>query len=408
MIPIYLYLLFQTSAQPVFFIAVTRHGSRSPEKFVSWDTQERWPEGPGMLTPEGLRQEYLLGVYLKQRYHTTHNLLSNQYRPEELEIYSTNFNRTHLSAKGLISGLFQGTKISQRKQINLPLDNINLSKYRARIDVSQTVPVYMDSEKIHGMLIPQVICKEYKEHIEKGLETKEMKRIYLEYDDVIMTLANYLKTNRKQAQLKFDSFYDSVYCNEFMGFEVPAQFTGNWLKRASKLHVEKYMYLKHSPEYFAKYAGNLLLLQVFKHLQDKLNGKSDEKKGVIYSAHDSSIQNLLVSLNLFDWKHPPLASMLLIELVKNEDKMLVRLLYNNQELYLPGNTQTSDFLQFQEYVKRRTFSDDALACRNIAYFVETQEVTELETSYLNLVILNSFLMISAVLGINYLIKNSRS
>ena len=392
-------------AQPTFFVAITRHGSRSPEKFAPWDTNERWPEGPGMLTPEGLRQEYLLGVYLKQRYHNTYHLLSKDYVPGEIEIYSSYFNRTQLSAKGLAYGLFEKSIIEEPRGVSLPLTSIISSQYKTQAHSSVATPIMMNTYTIHGMLVPQTICEEYAEHMKKKLGTVEMNRIYMRYDDVILTVANYLGVNRKVARIRFDEFYDSVYCNEFMGLEVPLQFSGNWMKRATKLHVEKHMYLKHQPDYFAKFPGNLLLLKVSELLQERVNGKSTGKRGVVYSAHDSTVQNLLVSLGLFDWKHPPLASILLIELVlNNEGKYQVRIIYNEKELFFSDKKSAIGHSEFQEFVKLRTFVDNSDACAKIGHFIEVEKIDESETGYLKLLAINFFIMISVLLGINYLIK----
>ena len=399
------YFLSLAIAQPVFFVAITRHGSRSPEKFAPWDNNERWPEGPGMLTAEGLRQEYLLGVNLKQRYQNNFGLISSDYIPGQIEIYSSYYNRTQLSAKGISYGLFQGSSIQEPRGVTLPFPSIITSKYKDKITSSVALPIMMNKYTINGMLVPQTICEEYVEYIKKKLSTVEMNRIYMRYDDLILTIANYLKVNRKQARLRFDEFYDSVYCNNFMGFEIPGQFTWNWLKRAMKLHVEKYMYLKHEPDYFAKFPGNLLLSKISELLQDRVNGKYIAKKGVIYSAHDSTIQNLLVALGLFDWKHPPLASLMQIELLVNgEGKYQVRIIYNDKELFLTDKKTTVDFSEFQEFVKTRTFVDNSDACAKIAHFVDIKKVEESETGYVKLLVLNSFIMITVLLAINYLIK----
>ena len=46
-----------------FVFELTRHGARAPSK-----TSEGYTVEKGMLTPEGMRQRYLLGAYNMQKY----------------------------------------------------------------------------------------------------------------------------------------------------------------------------------------------------------------------------------------------------------------------------------------------------------------------------------------------------
>ena len=46
-----------------FVFELTRHGARAPS-----DTSEGYSVEEGMLTPQGMRQRYLLGQYNRKRY----------------------------------------------------------------------------------------------------------------------------------------------------------------------------------------------------------------------------------------------------------------------------------------------------------------------------------------------------
>ena len=46
-----------------FVFELTRHGARAPT-----DSNDGYTVGPGMLTPQGMRQRYLLGQYNRKRY----------------------------------------------------------------------------------------------------------------------------------------------------------------------------------------------------------------------------------------------------------------------------------------------------------------------------------------------------
>jgi hypothetical protein len=61
-----------------FSFEVVRHGARAP--WFDMDLQY-FTVARGMLTPEGMRQRYLLGAYQKKRYKETYKLLSEEYDP---------------------------------------------------------------------------------------------------------------------------------------------------------------------------------------------------------------------------------------------------------------------------------------------------------------------------------------
>ena len=80
-----------------------RHGARAPIEDRDID---EFTVGEGLLTPEGMRQRYLLGRYIKNRYTETFKLLSEEYDPKEIYMQSTNVNRTIQSGYSELMGLY--------------------------------------------------------------------------------------------------------------------------------------------------------------------------------------------------------------------------------------------------------------------------------------------------------------
>ena len=76
------------------------------------------------------------------------------------------------------------------------------------------------------------------------------------------------------------------------------------------------------------------------------------KKIVYYSAHDSTIGAVLGAFNLTQWRWPPYASNILIEMWKPEDNSehFVRFIYNGELVHLPFAESTecslSKFIQY--------------------------------------------------------------
>ena len=67
----------------VFAFEVVRHGARAP---IEDRDINKFGVGEGQLTPEGMRQRYLLGRYNRERYTEKFDLLSAEYDPREIYI----------------------------------------------------------------------------------------------------------------------------------------------------------------------------------------------------------------------------------------------------------------------------------------------------------------------------------
>ena len=91
-----------------------RHGARSPceGKFINKrdDLGAKW-ENFGALTNIGIKQQYLLGKQNREHYD---NYISKEYNPKEIKIYSTNYNRTIMSAQAQILGFYNNFSLSNK------------------------------------------------------------------------------------------------------------------------------------------------------------------------------------------------------------------------------------------------------------------------------------------------------
>jgi hypothetical protein len=86
----------------VMIFEMVRHGSRAP--LTPFGPKSAWVDaiGKGELTNVGIRQRYNLGLNTKARYA---NLLNPNLKPNEFFVYSTDYNRTIVSAYAHIQGL---------------------------------------------------------------------------------------------------------------------------------------------------------------------------------------------------------------------------------------------------------------------------------------------------------------
>ena len=74
-----------------FAFEMVRHGARAPLN-VAYTTN--FTVSTGMLTPQGMRQRYLLGRYARERYTEKYQLLDPDFVEGQIYIQSTDVNRT--------------------------------------------------------------------------------------------------------------------------------------------------------------------------------------------------------------------------------------------------------------------------------------------------------------------------
>lgn len=97
--------LKDSSKDPVAFVfEVVRHGARAP--IDDFGTITKFPVSAGQLTPQGMRQRFLLGSYHRERYTETYPLLNPVYDHEEIFVQSTDVNRTITSAYSELLGMY--------------------------------------------------------------------------------------------------------------------------------------------------------------------------------------------------------------------------------------------------------------------------------------------------------------
>ena len=86
-----------------FAFELVRHGARAP---MEARDMQFFPVSVQMLTPEGMRQRYLLGESNRKRYCEEYPLISPRYVPDEVLMISTDVNRTIQSGYSELMGLY--------------------------------------------------------------------------------------------------------------------------------------------------------------------------------------------------------------------------------------------------------------------------------------------------------------
>ena len=115
---------FQNSLEGKLVLSqlIWRHGDRSPTTLFptySASAEDAWPMGLGALTPRGMHQHFLLGKELRKKFR---GYLNETYSSKEITVWSTDFDRTLMSAQMNMAGLYDRVTLREigNSSANLP------------------------------------------------------------------------------------------------------------------------------------------------------------------------------------------------------------------------------------------------------------------------------------------------
>lgn len=286
----------------------------------------------GQLTPIGHSQHLNNGRFFKKRYG---DFIANIKSSSNIQVMSTGYSRTVQSAAAFLQGMF-GDHFSGSK-ININVEN---DKYRETH--------FLQNESGEHIFCPALVYK-----LKNILKTESL--VFLQKNSIKHIKEEYAKLFDahigKIASL--DRLIDILYVNLCHGRDLPFGPRG---KVSYKLASEsfgtanQYITFKHSKMAELQTLAILSkIVQKMSHLIDECNeNKPISNRIVLFSGHDTVLSPLLSLLDIHDWRWPPYASRMVLELWKDSeetvkathennllskfDNYYVRVLYNGKAL----------------------------------------------------------------------------
>ena len=101
------YIFCEENENKIIFTMIHfRHGARASTFGGNVDFMGEYWEHPGEITSVGERMHYILGLRNRKRYFSDKHLLSEKYNSSELQVISTGYSRTIISALSHLQGLY--------------------------------------------------------------------------------------------------------------------------------------------------------------------------------------------------------------------------------------------------------------------------------------------------------------
>lgn len=343
-------ILDSINSRLLFVYEHFRHGNRGPTfknnnkknidmYGVEWDNS-------GELTPIGLRKQYLLGRHNKMKYN---NFLSEQYDPNEIEIYSSPLRRTIMSAQAQLHGMYSeyGQKIPENlKSYAYPEIDVNeeMKKEITKLDSNdyylnnQIIPIQeVDLLEFNTILLDESICPNMK-NIRKNMRNSEEfnNRISWLNQTYGQKLLKYL--NKSDTNYLFD-YYTIFYMSDYF---IADYLNGKNLSKFKSYGIDLYEYYKFCYNFmnFSLFQVDtnidltgismsvtipklidLMDTQIEAYMKHDKDIQQSKPKFIIFSAHDTTMAPLqLFMKNVFnvDVEYPQFSSNIFIELHSND------------------------------------------------------------------------------------------
>ena len=395
-----------------------RHGAREPVyEYYDYDSYH----SKGELTSVGMRQHYNLGSVLRHEYIDTLKFLSSEYESSEIYVSSTNLNRTIISALSQLFGLYPlgtGPKIynlSSEDLYNPPFDINNTQFKYPAIENYQALPGFFQPIPIHSTGLDDLVLRPYDKRVcslNKDWQTAQINtNLFKELNEELnLTMENVKKMlnltekiNLKTVASVYDVFQNDIWAEK----PLPKEFQGDLKRNMSFVYNFWYYYVSFGTERQKLTLSGALFHQIRDYFNTKLWGIQN-KKWLMYSAHDTTLIMILSALDLANakcllnqWRKieneticfnlPEYASNILFELHKTEEKTFVKVRYNGKYI------KEYDYNEFEALLNR---SINALAVdkefNGICTSTSIEKIREIQKSVSHE---GFFLMIGIILGI---------
>ena len=338
-----------------------RHGARAPLYLRDNNTDMlggKWPI-KGEITSLGRRQQYEIGLKNRKRYSF---FINEEYDPKEIKMFSTNFNRSMVSAECQLLGLysnisyndihfydFNGTNVNTDPEITSIMPPIQLFDKNDDDFIKEYKYKYEKTFKNHFDC--PFLREQYRKNFNKSNEIIDtlVKDFNSEYYDILIKEYKHISKRKLKTVKGFDRFCDvyiSVYYDKdnFHVLDKIAKHGKNLTKLAeicTDYLFKNFMYIRNSglTENNAVMSQSPILKKVLDWMEVRADQNNNfaslytEPKFVLYSGHDSTLfeyQKIFKKYFNIEFEFTDFSATQLIELRQYRDIYYIEVYYNDR------------------------------------------------------------------------------
>ncbi len=392
-----LFLVSFAKSELKFVFELFRHGARAPwgQLNSTVDRLNQTWAGDSELTLSGMRQHFLIGHELRNKYIINKKFLDPNYNIQQVYCISTDTNRTIMSAYSQLMGLYPpstGPNLTDNQIENaVPPFNIdNLQELQKQLgnaalpNNSQIFPIHVFSrlDNYFNLQDPDM-CKGVAPLWEKNLKKPILNEMLTKFNSQYPNLGS--QVNMNFASWSDLYFFSDGFVSGYFDRRSYPQITYNLddLYKSCLDVLREDMFEKNFGD-----DGEMIALNAMSPIVNRLetyfqkvisvdntsNGENTDPKMVLYSGHDTNIAALLIYLNNalnlnFTYPYVKLASNFIIDFSRNDSSSkpytyndyIVDIYYNGELLYSNSyqdfhtkssriaisNSKTSSFCEFE-------------------------------------------------------------
>ncbi|CAH1230925.1 ACP2 [Branchiostoma lanceolatum] len=341
-----------------FVSLVYRHGDRSPFNVYGNDTntEDTWPQGFMQFSQVSMRQQFELGQFLRSRY-VGSNFLNSSYSRYQVQVLSTDTDRTLMSAQANLAGLFPPAG-DQVWNSDIPWQPIPVHTRPANDDVLLGMPPCPRHD---------YLTREFQRTDPEYLKMEKDNKDFFEY------LALWTGLPEDKMHHCIWKLIDSLFCEKTQNRTFPAWATPEVYDKLTELtsfNPRTHSSDNHKARIRLR-SGPLLGAMVRNMTQAKEGTLPDGRlRLVMYSAHDSTVAGLLLALGAFNHIHPPYCACVMVELYQEDSgNFFVEVWYRNDSahdpylLTVPGCPNPCSYQQFLKATKDSIVMDREKECQ---------------------------------------------
>jgi|UniRef100_A0AC35FXY6 hypothetical protein len=329
--------IFAASADTLQHLQILyRHGDRAPEGTYKNDPYQEsaWPVAWGELTDAGMQQHFIQGSKVQQKYMFDISYLPQDYKSKDLNVRSTDVDRTLVSAYSHLVGLYSNSNGTYPSIQNWP------TKF-------SPIPVHTVKDSEDHLLNADPSCLRMDE-----LEAEQVAHgKFIQYMAAQLPLLLEIseKSGDKITDVKgLKNFYDAIIIERIHNMTLPAWITDSIYNQVKTIVETCEDYIFGSAGFGKSENSELIKLKGGLLLQEMINNMENHGgiKLHMFSAHDTTVSAFLRTLEakegIIGSISPDFAATVIVEFwLASDNSQYVKLWYSDN-----ANTEFRDVTQF--------------------------------------------------------------
>lgn len=268
---------------------------------------------------------YQLGKIIRKRYDS---FLGPRYTPDLIEAVASYYNRSKTSLELVLAALFP------------PLDD---EIFEPGLNW-QPIPYTHNAKKTDNFFVPPKNCPNYRKEVANYQKTAEFQEIYASDKDIFEYVENYTKKTIF-SYYELMELQNILLVEQELGLSLP-KWAESVYPKLVNLTLKGYSFQTSTPK-LARISAGQIIKKLIDNMEQKIENVlfMENKRMILFSAHDVTIASLLGALKVFKLPLPQYGAWVSVELHKTNTSYEFKVRFSNKQQLFSNLTFLLAFLQ---------------------------------------------------------------